>query len=794
MAAVIKITVNSSSSGSGINDAKRDVQGLGQAAQNSGGGFTVLKGVAVNALTAVGSAAIGAVGSVAGFVSDSVGAAATFEASMFGLEAVTGSALGNAGFDLDDVSAKALQLGADTQFSAQQAVEAMTELAKGGVPVVDIMGEATDATLALASATGLDLAQSAEIVAKQLGVWSETGVTAAEVTDLLASAANASTVDVDELALGLANAGGTAKTAGVEFDDLVQTMALIAPNFSSASDAGTSLKTFISRLIPTTDSATDAMMALGLATEDGKSKFFDASGSFIGMEQAARLLQEATAGLSEEERLLAFNTIFGADAIRTASAIANAGSEGFNAMGIAMEESGGAAASAATKNQGFAFAMEQLKGSIETVQIVLGTLLLPVLTNFLTNVVTPGVNQILIFAQAITSSTDPLGTMRAQLEGLIPGIGGVIDVLVLIGGAIGVAISWFQQGGAASLQLGTDFWSVYNSTSAVFSGIQSIIGAVLGIVNTLITEHGSTILASFTTAWNSVSAMVSAVTTAIHAVVLAIFGQVSTFLHAHGDEIAAFLAQTWSQIAAIISTAAQLVQAIVVPIFRGIASFINSHGSEIQGYLTAAWNIIKALISGTLDTIKGLLTAALAVIRGDWQGAWDAIKGVLQAQLSAGVEIAKNALELLKGAFSLSIEAIKGLWGAFADSARSIGSSIIDGIIDGVESAASALASAAVAAVNDALDAAKSAIGFGSPAKKFIPLGLSMDQGMAIGLHRGAPMVASAGAASASAALAGASSTYHNNQRSLTYSPTINNYGKASDGLDYATARSLAGV
>jgi TP901 family phage tail tape measure protein len=752
VAAIIKIVVSSSSSGSGIGEAKRDVQSLGDTASKAGGGFTVMKGVAVSALTAVGSAAIGAVASVGGFVADSVGAAAKFEASMFGLEAVTGSALGNAGFDLEDVSAKALQLGADTQFSAQQAVEAMTELAKGGVPVVDIMNGATDATLALASATGMDLAQSAEIVAKQLGVWSETGVTAAEVTDLLASAANASTVDVDELALGLANAGGTAKTAGVEFDDLVQTMALIAPNFSSASDAGTSLKTFISRLIPTTDTATEAMIALGLATEEGKSKFFDAQGSFIGMEQAAALLQEATAGLSEEERLLAFNTIFGADAIRTASAIANAGEEGFRAMGTAMEESGGAAASAATKNQGFSFAMEQLKGSIETVQIVLGTLLLPVLTAFLTNVVTPGINQILAFAQSISASGDPVTALATA-------IGFPSGALTTFIGIIQTALGWFSAQDSA--------------------------------------------LTSLSTMWQSLQAAVEMVITAYQMYVMAIFGQVQVFIQTHGQEISTALSTAWTLIQDIVNTALPLIAGIITGVLLVVRDFINTHGTDIQNIIGNTWTIISNIVLGALEIIKGILQAALAVFRGDWEGAWEAIRSMSEGVVRRIWEIIKAGLDLIANFFGTSLAGLITLW---ADNFRqmvdivsnidwsSLGASIIGGIAEGVRSAAGALADAAVSAVNDALEAAKSAVGMGSPAKKFIPLGLSMDQGMAVGLHQGAPMVASAGAASASAAMIGASSV-QNNQRNFTYSPTINNYGASKSGaLDYAMANALSGV
>jgi hypothetical protein len=75
-----------------------------------------------------------------------------------------------------------------------------------------VMGDATDATLVACRGGAVGTRRrAAEIVAKQLGVWGETGVTAADVADLLASAANASTVNVEELALGLANVGGSAK-------------------------------------------------------------------------------------------------------------------------------------------------------------------------------------------------------------------------------------------------------------------------------------------------------------------------------------------------------------------------------------------------------------------------------------------------------------------------------------------------------------------------------------------------------------------------------------------------------
>lgn len=357
----------------------------------------------------------------------SVTVAGDFEAGMNRFASVAGSSLAQAGFSLDAVKEKALQLGAQTQFSAAQAQDAMIALAKGGVPVVDIMGEATDATLNLAAAGELELAQAADIVAKQLGVWASEGLTATEASDLLAQAANASTVDVDELAMGLAAAGGVAKVTGVSFKDTVQTMALLAPGFASASDAGTSYKTFLSRLIPTTDNAASAMMDLGLSTGKGNSAFFDAQGNFVGMREAATLLHGATAGLSEEQRLLAFNTIFGSDAIRAAAMIAEAGGEGFDAMGRSMGGAGTAAEQAAQRSQGFNFALDSLMGSVETLAIVAGLTLLPVLTALINNALIPVVN-------AVTGMIGPIGTVAEFIGSVfVPAVVGLTVATIAYG-------------------------------------------------------------------------------------------------------------------------------------------------------------------------------------------------------------------------------------------------------------------------------------------------------------------------------------------------------------------------
>jgi TP901 family phage tail tape measure protein len=420
----------------GIIDSSDDV------AKQGGKGYKSFEEVASGALRKVGEMAVDyaaqAGAAIVQFVGDSIGQAGDFEAGMNRFGAVVGSAMDDSGQSLESFSKLFLKLGADTQYSAAQAQDAAINLAKGGIDPATIAAGGLEAALNLAAAGELDLAQAAEITAKQYGVWVSASASAAEKAaflaesaDLLSQAANASTVDVDDLALGLSNAGGVAKVSGLSFRETVTTMALLAPGFSSAADAGTSFKTFLTRLIPTTDAQASAMAKLGLLTADGSSAFYDATGSFIGMEKAAGLLQNATKGLTNEQKQMALQAIFGSDALRAGAILAEQGADGYDRMAGSMSAAGTAAEQAAARNKGFNFALESAKGSLENFGIVAGSLALPALTDLLTNAVIPLINGLTDFASALADPTTMTGQWASVLSSLlVPSLEGLAAATV----------------------------------------------------------------------------------------------------------------------------------------------------------------------------------------------------------------------------------------------------------------------------------------------------------------------------------------------------------------------------
>lgn len=418
----------------------KETEDLGEKSKKGAGGLDWLgetaKGVArelggqlLNAAEAAGQA-------IVQFIGDSIGKAGDFEQEMNRFASVTGSALDDSGKSLEDFKDLFISLGRELPVSTAEVQQAAIEMAKGGIEPATIAAGGLRDVLNLAAAGEVGIAEAAEIASKQMGVWVDSAASATEkaqfltqASDLLSQAANASTVGVSDLALGLANTGKSADVAGLSFRETVTSMALISSGFSSAADAGTSFKTFLARLQPTTDSQAEAFKRLNLLTAQGTSVFYDATGQFIGMDKAAGLLQQSLKDLSPAQKEMALNAAFGSDAIRAAAMLADAGSEGYAKMAAEMAKAGSAAVQAARKQQGFNVAMDNAGGSLEALQLTIASAALPGLTK-LVNLFAGGINAITEYADATMEGETALSAIASVAKDVaIPALVGLTAAL-----------------------------------------------------------------------------------------------------------------------------------------------------------------------------------------------------------------------------------------------------------------------------------------------------------------------------------------------------------------------------
>lgn len=301
-------------------------------------------------------------GVVALGIGKAVASFAEFDAAM----SAVGANSGATGAQLDALREQAIKLGSETQFSATEAAQGINELAKAGVSTAEILNGGLKGALDLAAAGQIGVAQAAETTASALNQFEQDGSQATHVADLLANAANAAQGGVGDMGQALAQAGVAAHAAGLNIDETTTLLALFAKAGLIGSDAGTSLKTMMQRLSAPTEKAAGVMEELGIAA-------YDAQGNFVGAEALIDSLSTATANMSTEARMAAFNTIFGADAIRAASIAAAAGAKGYKSMATEVTRAGGAAETAAKLTDNLKGDIERLGGSIETAFINAGS-------------------------------------------------------------------------------------------------------------------------------------------------------------------------------------------------------------------------------------------------------------------------------------------------------------------------------------------------------------------------------------------------------------------------------------
>lgn len=420
-----------------------------------------------------------------------------------------GAITGEAGAGLENMSDLALQMGKDTSFSAGQAADAMLELAKGGLTTAEIKAGALEATLTLAAAGGQSLSDAATTMANTLNTFGLGADSANAVAAALAGAANASTASVDSLGQALAQVGPGAKQAGLSMNETVAALAAFDSAGIKGSDAGTSLKTMLARLVPSTDKAKGTMEELGLV-------FTNTDGSFKSLSEIAQNLQDSLKNLSAEQRVAAINAIFGSDASRAAGVLADQGAKGIDNLTKATMDMGAAQKLAKTNTEGAAGSLEQLGGSVETALIVAGKAIAPFVTAVIKRL-TGVVNWIITempkaFAtikdaiqpviERVREAIESLGRIFENLRTFVEPLTPIFQALATVVGvvlygaylAVSTAIGAF----ISSIEPATQFLAEHRD---VILGVVTVLGTFVGIVGSVVAIQKAATLA--TTIWTA---------------------------------------------------------------------------------------------------------------------------------------------------------------------------------------------------------------------------------------------------------------------------------------------------
>jgi len=341
---------------------------------------------------------------------DAYGIVTKFETAMDSL----GSKIGATAEELEKLEATALEMGEASKYSATEAANAMDFLAAAGFSTNEII-KSIPATLNLAAAGNLELAEASDIASNSLNSFDLKVEDMTHLTDVMAKTVNQSSTDLRMLGESFKNVAPVATSLGVGVEETSAALGVLADNGIKAERAGTALKIVLSR-IATDKQAKEVLEELGISA-------YDASGNFRGLGAIMQDLQGKLGGLSEQAKQETFVKIFGSEALASGIVLTEKVETLTKRTKELSEVSGEAARLAKEQSDNQEGMMDALSSAYETLVIQIGKELLPIIAETTKSMTD--------FIKSLTSGGEMDSAVTA-ITGIASALGAVVNAVSML--------------------------------------------------------------------------------------------------------------------------------------------------------------------------------------------------------------------------------------------------------------------------------------------------------------------------------------------------------------------------
>lgn len=391
---IIKLLMDAEGVKRGASEADKALSGI-EKKTGSGLGFGILAGVGAAAFNAISSAAGDTVAAV-------INVGSSFEKQMSKVEAISGASAS----EIAMMTEKARQMGATTSFSASEAGQAMEYMAMAGWKASDMV-KGIGGIMDLAAASGEDLGTTSDIVTDALTAFGLKAKDSGRFADVLAAASSNANTNVSLMGETFKYVGAAAGAMGYSVEDMSVAIGLMANSGIKGSQAGTALRSTITRLAKPTKESQTAIDKLGLSLTDSE-------GNMRSFRDIMKDMRSGFADLSEAEKAETAAMLGGQEAMSGLLAIVNASDEDFDKLADSIDNAGGSAHRMAETS------MDNLSGSLTRFQSAaegLGIAIFDHISGPLSAIVDLAAAAIGGITGLLTEEKTQLGTFLEEVEG-----------------------------------------------------------------------------------------------------------------------------------------------------------------------------------------------------------------------------------------------------------------------------------------------------------------------------------------------------------------------------------------
>ncbi len=279
-----------------------------------------------------------------------------FEAGMSKVAAVSGASAD----ELEQLTAKAKELGATTKFTASETAEAMNYMAMAGWKTEDMLN-GIDGVLNAAAASGTDLATTSDIITDALTAFGLKAEDCAHFADLLAAASSNANTNVEMMGETFQYCAPIAGALGFKAEDVAVGIGLMANAGVKASNAGTAMRKFMTEL-------SEGLTITGEKIGEVTIKTSNADGTMRSFSDILQELRDTFSQLTDAEKSAAAKDIVGQNALSGFLAMMNASESDVQKLSAAIQNCDGAAGDMAqTMQDNVPGAVTEMNSALESV-------------------------------------------------------------------------------------------------------------------------------------------------------------------------------------------------------------------------------------------------------------------------------------------------------------------------------------------------------------------------------------------------------------------------------------------
>lgn len=546
--------------------------------------------------------------------------AADFESGMSKVQSISGAS----GKDMGKLTEKAKEMGAKTKFSASESADAFSYMAMAGWDTKQML-EGIEHTMYLAGATGEDLAQVSDIVTDSLSAFGLKAKKTEKFVDVLAKTASSTNTDVGKMGETFKYVAPTAGALKFTVKDTAKAIGLMANSGIKASQAGTSLNSWLTRMAKPTKESQSAMDKLGISLTDknGKMKSFG---------QITKETRTAFAGLTKSEKAQYAAMLAGKTGMSGLLAIVNASNKDFNKLSRAIGNSSGAAKKMYdVANNNLKGAITVIKSTIESIAITFGKKLMPI--------VKKGTSYIQKLADKFNSLSDSQVETIIKTAAIVAVVGPAITIFGGLVTKIGTTISMFGT-------LGKTFKTLNKAEK--IGKIVSLSGGIAVVALIALIAAGIALYKN----WDKVVAKAKQLGKWIQSIFNKCGLNVGSFVKGAKSKFTEFVAKVqefWTLIKPLLNALGQLFKTV----------FLVRLGAFVGGAIGLFGSLIKSagdIVSGLVTAFGGIIDFISGVFTGNWRKAWNGVKNIFGGIFSSLVALVKTpmnaVISLINGAIA----------------------------------------------------------------------------------------------------------------------------------------------